>query len=236
MPKWETLQLSLHEDGLAAFYAKLSPRCQQDRHMLDVVCHEWTQVLLVLYEGTSEGAVQACAVVRGKHWRPDQQCPDILMFVFTQLQDCEGADGIVLFMFQALQDNPSLATVVIQWLDRLHAVFAGWNHHSMNMMQGGDKLKLASPRHPVIWQDSVLNHQVQVIAKLMPHGESSQASGQDKTRQDKRLHLFQPAWLIRCLSHRLDQHPALFSHLHPETEPLALKSGCHMNCCIVVAR
>ena len=26
-----------------------------------------------------------------------------------------------------------------------------------------------------------------------------------KTRQDKRLHLFQPAWLIRCLIHRLDQ-------------------------------
>ena len=30
----------------------------------------------------------------------------------------------------------------------------------------------------------------------------------DKTRDDKRLRLFQPAWLIRCLIHRLDQFPA----------------------------
>ena len=34
------------------------------------------------------------------------------------------------------------------------------------------------------------------------------------SRQDKRLHLFQPAWLIRCLIHRLDQFPASSSYQH----------------------
>ena len=32
--------------------------------------------------------------------------------------------------------------------------------------------------------------------------------------QDKKLHLLQPAWLIRCLIHRLDQLPASSSHQH----------------------
>ena len=51
--------------------------------------------------------------------------------------------------------------------------------------------------------------------------QPKQSTPQDKTRQDKILHMFQPAWLIGCLIHCLDQVPALFSHLLPETEPLA---------------
>ena len=39
-------------------------------------------------------------------------------------------------------------------------------------------------------------------------------------RQDERSHLFQPAWLIRRLIHRLDQVPASFSHQLQNTEPL----------------
>ena len=39
---------------------------------------------------------------------------------------------------------------------------------------------------------------------------SQQPTSYLQTRQVKKLHLFQPAWLIRCLIHRLDQFPALF--------------------------
>ena len=35
---------------------------------------------------------------------------------------------------------------------------------------------------------------------------------QDKTRQDKRLHLFQPAWLIRCLIHQNSQSVQTHTH------------------------
>ena len=43
-----------------------------------------------------------------------------------------------------------------------------------------------------------------------------------RSRQDKRLHyLFQPAWLIRCPIHCLDQLPASSSHQHQGAEPLA---------------
>ena len=47
-------------------------------------------------------------------------------------------------------------------------------------------------------------------------GPNSQLSGDWELTQmeDKTRDLFQPAWLIRCLIHRLDQFPASSSHQH----------------------
>ena len=44
------------------------------------------------------------------------------------------------------------------------------------------------------------------------------SGGPNKTRQDKRLILSQPAWLIRRLIHHLDQSPASFPHQLQEAE------------------
>ena len=42
-----------------------------------------------------------------------------------------------------------------------------------------------------------------------------------QNRQDKNLHLFQPAWLMRGLVNHLDQSPPTFSHQLVKFEPLA---------------
>ena len=44
--------------------------------------------------------------------------------------------------------------------------------------------------------------------------DKSQALGQDKTRQDKKVTSFQPAWLIRCSTPHQGQPSAIFSCLH----------------------
>ena len=79
----------------------------------------------------------------------------------------------------------------------------------------------------------VLSPHSRFISHLFFHEPPVCARRNKRTRQDKKITSFQPAWLIRCSTPHQGQPSAIFSCLHLRTWQTAKEFGCHMHCCIV---